>query len=840
MIPQKQSQQKFWQAPIAELLQQLKTSPEGLTSNEASARLEKFGPNLLKKQKKSDAFTLFLSQFKSPIIIILLFAASLSLLLQDSTNAVIIIVIIFVSSMLGFFQEHRATNAVKKLIAMVRITSTVIRDGYDKEIPSEEIVPGDIVTLSAGSKIPADCIILESRDLFVNEAVLTGETFPVEKNSSLISDEVPIYKRTNTLFMGTNVISGNSKAVVVKTGLQTEFGKVSDRLRFRPPETEFEHGVRRFGSFLTQVTMILVIAIFAINVYLSRPVLESFLFSLALAVGLTPQLLPAIISINLSHGARKMASYKVIVKRPSSIENLGSMNVLCSDKTGTLTEGVVHIKSSLDVKGNESDEVFFYSYLNAIYETGFANPVDEAIRSYKILDVSGYKKLDEIPYDFSRKRLTVLASKDDKQIMITKGALSNVLSICSHAKFQADTVEIENVKEQILQKFTEQSQQGFRVLGVSYKNLDTTILKKEDEVNMTFLGFLVLFDPPKIGIIKAINQLKSLGISLKIITGDNKLVAENVAKQIGLSDPKILTGQELRQMTNESFLNNVNKVDIFSEVEPNQKERIIVALKKSRNVVGFIGDGINDATALYAADVGISVDTAVDVAKEASDIVLLEKNFEVLIQGVEEGRRTFANTIKYVFMATSANFGNMFSMAGASTFLSFLPMLPKQILLTNLITDFPEMTISTDNVDKEMVTLPHKFNLKFIRKFMMVFGLLSSVADFATFGTLLYFGSTVDQFRTGWFIESVASASLIVLAIRSRKPLIKAKPSKYLLISTIAAVCIVIVIPLTFFGKEFGFAPIPFSVLVAIAIIIVMYITSVEIAKRIFYKKITM
>ncbi|HEV2192245.1 MAG TPA: magnesium-translocating P-type ATPase [Nitrosopumilaceae archaeon] len=823
-----------------QLLQSLQTSPDGLTTDQAKARLEKFGPNLLKKQKKSDALTLFLLQFKSPIIIILLFAAALSLFLQDSTDAVIIFVIIFVSSMLGFFQEHRATNAVKKLLAMVRITPTVIRDGSDKKIPSEEIVPGDMVMLSAGSKIPADCIILESRDLFVNEAVLTGETFPVEKNSSLISDEVPISKRTNSLFMGTNVISGNSKAVVVKTGLQTEFGKVADRLRFRPPETEFEHGVRRFGYFLTQVTLILVIAIFAINVYLSRPVLESFLFSLALAVGLTPQLLPAIISINLAHGAKKMASYKVIVKRLSSIENLGSMNVLCSDKTGTLTEGVVHIKSSLDVKGNENDEVFLYAYLNAIYETGFFNPIDEAIRSYKILDVSSYKKLDEIPYDFSRKRLTVLVSKDDEQVMITKGALSNVLPICSHAKFQAETVEIENVRAQILQKFTELSQQGFRVLGISYKNFDTTILRNEDEVNMTFLGFLVLFDPPKAGIIKTINQLKSLGISLKIITGDNKLVAENVAKQIGLTDPKILTGQELRQMTNEAFLNNVNKVDIFSEVEPNQKERIIVALKKSGNVVGFIGDGINDATALYAADLGISVDTAVDVAKEASDIVLLEKNFEVLIQGVEEGRRTFANTIKYVFMATSANFGNMFSMAGVSMFLSFLPMLPKQILLTNLITDFPEMTISTDNVDKEMVTLPHKFDLKFIRKFMMVFGLLSSIADYSTFGVLLYFGSTIDQFRTGWFIESVASASLIVLAIRSRKPLIKAKPSKYLLISTITAVCIVIVIPFTFLGKEFGFVPIPFSVLVMIAIIVAIYLTSVEIAKRGFYKKVTM
>jgi len=825
---------------MLELLQKFNTSTDGLTSTEADTRLQNHGPNSLKKQKKSGGLVLFLSQFKSPIILILLFAATLSLVLQDSADAIIIFIIIFVSSMLSFFQEHRATNAVQKLLEMVRITSIVIRDGIQKEISSEDIVPGDIVLLSAGSKIPADCIILESRDLFVNEAVLTGETFPVEKNSSPVSDDLPPGKRTNALFMGTNVISGNSKTVVVKTGLDTEFGKVADRLRLRAPETEFEQGVKKFGFFLTQVTLILVIAIFAINVYLARPVLDSILFSLALAVGLTPQLLPAIISINLSHGARKMASYKVIVKRLSSIENLGSMNVLCSDKTGTLTDGVVHIKSSLDVKGNESDDVFLYAYLNAIYETGFLNPIDQAIRSYKILDVSGYKKLDEIPYDFSRKRLTVLVSKDDAKIIVTKGALSNVLSICSHAKFEAEIVEIEKVREQIMQKFTELSQQGFRVLGVSYKNVTTTILEKEDDTNMVFLGFLVLFDPPKAGIIETINQLKDLGISLKIITGDNKLVAENVAKQIGLGNPRILTGQELRQMTNEAFFHNVSEVDIFSDVEPNQKERIIVALKKSGNVVGFIGDGINDATALYAADVGISVDTAVDVAKEASDIVLLEKNFEVLIHGVKEGRQTFANTIKYVFMATSANFGNMFSMAGASTFLSFLPMLPKQILLTNLLTDMPEMTIATDNVDQEMIAKPHRFNMKFIRKFMMVFGLLSSIADYSTFGALLYFGSTADQFRTGWFIESIFSSALIVLVIRTSRPLIKSKPGKYLVLATIAIICVVFIIPYTILGKEFGLTPISISLLVMITIIVAVYTTIVEIVKRSFYRKVTM
>lgn len=831
-------QDQTMKTPISKLLEDLQSSSDGLTSKQANERLEKFGPNVLKKQKQSDAFSLFLSQFKSPIIIILLFAAALSLFLQDSTDAIIIFVIIFVSSMLGFFQEYRASSAIKKLLAMVRIKSTVIRDGSSKEIPSEEIVPGDIVMLSAGNKIPADCIIIDSKDLFVNEAVLTGETFPVEKNADSVTEELSTGKKTNMLFMGTNVISGNAKVVVFKTGFHTEFGKISERLRLRVPETEFEHGVRRFGYFLTQVTLILVIAIFAINVYLARPVLDSFLFSLALAVGLTPQLLPAIISINLSHGARRMASHKVIVKRLVSIENFGSMNILCSDKTGTLTEGIVNIKSYLDVDGNDNEKILLYAYLNAIYETGFTNPIDDAIRSYKILDVSDFKKLDEIPYDFSRKRLTVLVSKDNKQFAITKGALSNVLSVCTYAEIQSQKIEIEKVKVQILQKFTELSQQGFRVLGIAYKNLETMELKKEEESDMTFLGFIVLYDPPKPGIINTINQLRNLGISLKIITGDNKLVATNVAYQIGVTDPKILTGQEIREMTDEAFYHQVNNIQIFSEVEPNQKERIITALKKTGNVVGFIGDGINDATALHAADVGISVDTAVDVAKEASDIVLLEKNLDVLVQGVEEGRRTFANTLKYVFMATSANFGNMFSMAGASTFLTFLPGLPKQILLTNLITDFPEMTMSTDNVDKEMVIAPHKFDLKFIRKFMIVFGLINSGADFATFGMLLASGVTVDQFRTGWFIENVISAALVVLVIRTRRPMIRGNPSKYLVLAILASICVVIAIPFTIIGKEFGFVPLPATILGAILVIVLSYIIVVEVVKKIFYKKI--
>ncbi|TRZ70273.1 MAG: magnesium-translocating P-type ATPase [Nitrosopumilaceae archaeon] len=834
----KQHLQTFWQTPITDLLETLETSPKGLTTEEANVRLECYGPNLLAAQKKVEGFTLFLRQFRSPIILILLFAVGLSLFLQDATDAIIIFVIIFVSNLLGFWQEHRASNAVKELLAMVRVTTNVIRDGIQKVIPSEHVVPGDVVLLSAGSSIPADGVILESKDLFVSEAVLTGETYPVEKITTTLPSDTPLSKRINSLFMGTGVVSGSGKVLVVKTGTETEFGKVSERLRLRPLETEFEHGVKRFGYFLMQVTLVLVIAIFAINVYFSRPVLESFLFALALAVGLTPQLLPAIISVNLSHGARRMAAQKVIVKRLSSIENFGSMNVLCSDKTGTLTEGEVHINSTLDMEGNDNQKVLFYAYLNASYETSFTNPIDEAIRTHKQFDKTDYKKIDEVPYDFIRKRLTILVSKDNEHLMITKGALLNVLSTCSFAETHLGIVDINKVKEQILQRFENLAQQGFRTLGISYKIVNTSIIKKEDEVDMTFLGFLVLYDPPKEKIFETITQLKNLGVSLKIITGDNKLVAAHLGKQIGWIDPKIMTGTELHHMSDDALYNQVNSVNIFSDVEPNQKERIIMALKKSGNVVGCMGDGINDAPALHAADVGISVNTAVDVAKEAADIVLLEKDLGVLVDGVQEGRRTFANTLKYVFMATSANFGNMFSMAGVSVFISFLPLLPKQILLTNLLTDFPEMTIATDNVDRELVSKPRKWDIKFIQKFMITFGILSSVFDFLTFAALLILGATVEQFRTGWFLESVISASLIVLVVRTRQPFFKSKPGRYLSTATLVIICVTILIPFTKLSEIFGFGTLPLSLLLVVGVIVAGYVISAEIAKKIFYRKV--
>ena len=836
-----QNSNPFWSISVKELLGGLHSTINGLTSSDAKNRLSTYGANRLKPQKRSGAFSLLVAQFKSPIILILIFATGLSLFLHNLVDASIILAIVIISGLLGFWQEFGASNAIEKLLAIVQIKAAVFRDGKKGEIHIEEVVPGDIVSLSAGDIVPGDCLLLESKDLFVDEAMLTGETFPVEKAVSVLAADTPLAKRTNVAWMGTHIVSGSAKGLVTLTGKNTEFGKVSERLKLKPPETEFEHGIRRFGYFLGEVTLVLVVIIFAINVYLQRPVLESFLFSLALAVGLTPQLLPAIISINLAHGAKKMALKKVIVKRLASIENFGSMNVICSDKTGTLTEGSVKVESAMDVNGDVSEKVFLFAYLNAFYETGFTNPIDVAILDYRKIDLSEYRKQDEIPYDFLRKRLSISVIQNNVHLMVTKGALTNIIEVCSSVETNdGKKVDISTMKEKIQNHFEEFSNNGFRTLGIAYKNMPAdSLINKSDEKDMTFLGFLTLFDPPKANILDTITSLKNLGVSLKIITGDNHLVAASISKKMGLSDNKIITGTELRQMSDSALLRYVGTVDVFAEIEPNQKERIIITMRKAGNVVGYMGDGINDASALHTADVGISVDTAADVAKDAADIVLLEKDLGVLVEGVREGRTTFANTLKYVFMATSANFGNMFSMAGISLFIPFLPLLPKQILLTNLMTDFPEMTIATDSVDEEMIDYPRRWDIKAIRKFMITFGLVSSVFDYITFGLLLLvLHANEGQFRTGWFLESVISASMIVLVIRSRKPFFRSKPGKYLQIATFSIAFITLILPFTPLGKVFGFSPLTLTTYLLLLAIVIVYIVSAEITKRIFYKKV--
>lgn len=832
-----------WAVPQEELLQRLNATPEGLTEVEAQKRQKEYISRHLRPRKETSSLILFLNQFKSPIILLLIFAAVLSIYLRQAVEASLILIIIFVSGLLGFWQERRAADAVAKLLAVVQIKASVLRDAKEIEIPLEDVVPGDIVILNAGDIIPGDARILESRDIFVNEAALTGETYPAEKIAGMLPQDTPLGRRKNSLFMGTNVVSGTAKALIVAIGKDTEFGRVSERLEQKAPETEFEHGVRRFGYLLLEVTLMLVVAIFAINVYLDRPIIEAFLFSLTLAVGLTPQLLPAIISINLAQGARRMASHKVIVKRLASIENFGSMNVLCCDKTGTLTEGMVLMRSALDVEGRESKEVALFAYLNAYYETGFANPIDKAILSYSPQEISGFKKLDEVPYDFIRKRLSILVShqkgSEEEHIIITKGALANVLDVSSYAKTSQGVVDISQVSDEIDHRFHDLSAEGFRVLGLAIRVLEAKVCLGKDEADMTFLGFLVFYDPPKENIAETISNLAGLGVTLKVITGDNRMVAASIGRQVGLKGDKVFAGSELNKTSDEALLRQVQEVNIFAEVEPNQKERIILAFRKVGNVVGYMGDGINDASALHAADIGISVDSAVDVAKEAADIVLLEKDLSVLSQGVVEGRKTFSNTMKYVFMATSANFGNMFSMALLSIFLPFLPMLPVQVLLTNLLTDLPEMTIAGDSVDPELVLQPRRWSIGFIRNFMVVFGILSSLFDYLTFGVLLFIlHAGVEQFRTGWFVESVVSASMVVLVIRTRRPFFKSRPSKYLLAATLAVAAATFLLPYTPLAELFMFTPLPTYYLIIVAVIVTVYILSAEVVKRLFYRRV--
>lgn len=830
----------YWAIGADELLLHLETRPDGLTAEEARQRQENYVSARLKPHQSIRPLLTLLAQFRSPIILILLFAAVVSLFLADRTDALIILTIILVSALLGFWQEHGAAKAVAALLALVHVTAEVWRSGRLIEVPVDEIVPGDVIDLSAGSSIPGDGLLLEAKDLFTDEAALTGETYPAEKSTGITPATAPLPQRTNSVFMGTHVVSGHAKAVIVHIGKETEFGRIAGHVMLRAPETEFERGIRRFGYLLLEVTLLLVFGIFAINVFLHRPVLDSFLFSMALAVGLTPQLLPAIISVNLSHGAKRMAQEKVIVKRLASIENFGSMNVLCSDKTGTLTEGVMRLYAAVNPNGIPSERVRLHAYLNAVYETGFVNPLDEAIRTQCASDVSEYKKLDEVPYDFVRKRLSILVATPSTHVLITKGAVEQVLEVCAQTEGSDKAlVNIDERLDKIRGLYQDFNRQGFRTLGLAYRDVGSSAhISKEHEVDMVFMGVLVFADPIKTDMTKTVASLKRLGVTLKIITGDHRLVAAHVGRQAGIDHGRLLTGQDLRVMTDDALIKLVNDIDVFAEVEPNQKDRLIRALKRAGNVVGYIGDGINDAPALHAADVGISVDSAVDVAKDAADIVLLKQDLAVLVDGVREGRTTFANTLKYVFMATSANFGNMFSMAGASLFLPFLPLLPKQILLTNLLTDIPEMTIATDSVDPELIDQPKRWDIAFIRRFMLLFGLVSSVFDYLTFGALLFvLHASPEQFRTGWFVESVISASAIVLVIRTRRPAFTSMPGRYLVLATLAVACATLLLPYTPIAKPLGLTPLPVAFLLLLVSILLCYVLTAELVKRRFYAK---
>jgi len=824
-------------------LAELGSRSGGLSPAEAAARLASYGPNTIERRKRSDTFTLLARQFASPIILILVLATIISGVLGDVTDTVIILAIIGLSGLLGFWQERGAARSVEALLAVVEVKADVVRDGATTSVPLEDVVPGDIAVLNAGDVIPGDCLVLESTSLLVDEAALTGETYPVEKKSGQIEASAPVTQRTNALFLGTHIVSGSSRSLVVATGLQTQFGRVSARLAQRPAPTGFERGMTQFGFLLVRAMVVLVGVIFVANIILARPFLDSALFALALAVGLTPQLLPAIVTISLSQGARLMARKRVIVKRLEAIEDFGAMSVLCTDKTGTMTVGTVELQSALSVDGAPSDAVKRLGYLNAKLQTGFANPIDQAIvKALPASEGEGATRVAELPYDFSRTRLSVLVKDGATTQMITKGALDSVLGVCTQVQLPSGkSVPIDSQRAQIQAQFTSLSAQGFRVLGVASRQMPgATSLAPTDESKLCFEGLLTFLDPPKESARQTIADLGASGISVRMITGDNHLVAAHVAQLVGLDGSVVLTGEQIGALDDATLATQAATTQVFAEIDPVAKERIIRALRTTGKVVGYMGDGINDAPALHAADVGISVDSAVDVAKQAAAIVLLDKDLGVLLDGVRQGRRTFANTMKYVFTTTSASFGNVLSMAIASLVLPFLPLLAGQILLINFLTDFPATTIATDEVDPEQLERPHDWNIGFVRTFMIVFGSLSSIFDLLTFVVLPH-ATVADAtaFRSGWFIESVATELAVLFVLRTRRPFFRSRPSLLLLGASVLLGLVTLAIPYSPLAPLLGLAGPPLALLGSLALITVAYVIANEIVKVPFYRRLT-
>lgn len=835
--------EKFWSYDVDEVLKTIETSKNGLSTEQANERIEKLGQNLFEEKKSSSKLMVFINQFKNPITMILIFAAILSIFLKDYSDGIIILIIIMISALLSYNHESKANDAVKKLLSTVSVTSAVLRDGKFQELDNSKLTIGDIISVKTGDMIPADCLLIEENSLSMDESSLTGETFPVEKNVEKLEEKTALSQRKNSLWMGTHVISGSGKAVIVNLAKDSEFGKITESLDETETDTDFERGIKDFGNLILQVTTILIGLIFLFNIILNKPFLESFMFALALSVGLTPQMLPAIISVNLSQGAKRMSAQGVIVKKLNSIENFGSMTVMCSDKTGTITKGQVKLESAMDNTGKKSETLVKLAAINSYFQEGYTNPIDQAILDENKNDFTKYEKLFEIPYSFENKLLSVIVNTNndlsDKNIMITKGALTSVINVCStYQDDSGNSGNIEEIKSEIMDLFEKYSSQGYRILGLAYKNIDQAAdASKQKAENLIFRGLLLFIDPLKDDIKDVIEQMNSLGVSLKMITGDNHLIAKNIGSKVGLNPDKILLGEDLNSYSLSQLNKKIMDIDIFAEISPNQKEKIILAYKQAGEIVGYMGDGINDAPAIKQADVGISVDTAADTAKDAASIVLLENSLKVLVSGIKEGRRTFINTLKYIFVATSANFGNMFSMAGASLFLKFLPLLPKQILLTNLFTDFPSLQIASDSVDEDWLQSPVTWDMKFIKRFMIIFGITSSVFDYITFIVLLLLFKANEQFfQTGWMLESVISAMVVMLIVRTKRPVIKSKPSNKLLLAIVLVAIALIAIIYSPINTYLGLIALPAQALLSMLAISLIYALTAEILKKQFYK----
>ena len=856
-------------APANDLLNRFGTSLDGLTPEEVESRLETYGLNQIAQKGPRPVFVEFLSHFKSPVTLILIAAAIVSGFLGDPLSAIIILSIVLVSVTLDFTQEFRAERAAEALKRRVTTTATVIRGSVKSDIDISNLVPGDIVVLSAGDIVPADAAIISARDFFVDQSALTGESFPVEKTCEPIASAsvTEISKWSNYLFMGTSVTNGTATVVVVKTGATTQYGEIVRKSTERKPETEFESGLRKFGFLILQATFALVLVVFFVNAMFKRDILESLLFAVALAVGLTPGLLPMILSINLARGATAMSKKGVIVKRLASIQNFGSMDVLCADKTGTLTENHITVILHVDMGGKDSEKVFLYSLLNSRYQTGLRSPLDEAILKHQEVNTDNFKRIDEVPFDFIRKRLSVVVSENGQRVLLTKGAPEEIAKVITRFELGGEIGDaLPEIKIKIDKEYRDLSAQGFRVLGVCYKNLsdEKSTYSTADEHDMTFLGFIAFTDPLKDTAGESIELLRQAGVKLKVLTGDNEIVTGRICQQLGFQvsqfrrgrkfdesvghvtrtvevEPiNIMVSSEIEAMNDDALARVVEKADIFTRVTPGQKNRIMNALKANGHVVGYIGDGINDTPSMKVADVSISVMNAVDIAKETADMILLKNDLKVIADGAIEGRKTFGNTMKYIQMAVSSNFGNMFSAAGASLFLNFLPMTALQILLNNLLYSFAQLALPVDHVDQTYVQQPQRLRTRFVRDFMISFGPISSIFDFLTFFVLLYgFKASAPLFQTAWFVESLFTQTLVIFVIRTRKiPFFRSKPSKLLVLNIALVLLFALALPFTV-GKLFGFVPLPPTFLLILVIFIVVYLGLVELVKRWFYRRYT-
>jgi Mg2+-importing ATPase len=825
---------------------------QGLTGLAAADRLRQYGPNRLQPARQRALLLQFLTHFKNPLVLVLLAASGISALTGDVTGAFIIGVIVVMSVTLDFVQSYRAGRAAEQLALQVAVTATVLRDGQRRELPVAELVPGDVVLLSAGSLVPADARLLEADDFFVNQAQLTGEPYPVEKRVSLpdkadaeqASSENWALDAVDAVFMGSSVVSGSASVLIGRTGSASALGQIAVSLADKAPPTAFEIGTRHFGMLIMRLTFLLVLFTLLVNVALHRPLLESFLFAVALAVGLTPELLPMVVSVTLTRGALRMAALKVIVKRPSAIQDMGAMDVLCTDKTGTLTEAKIRLERHVDASGQDNPHVLALAYLNSYFESGLKSPLDDAILAHEEIDVSAWTKIDEVPFDFERRRVSVLVERAGARRLVVKGAPEDVLRLCTH---YADSAEVtvaldEAVRARINALFDSLGEEGFRVLGIASRDvaIDHPHAVVSDESELVFAGFAAFLDPPKASAGEALKALAASGVAVKIVTGDNERVTRHVCTQLGVAIEGVLTGTELAALNDDALRARVEGVNLFCRVNPAQKNRILLALKGRGHVVGYLGDGINDAPSLHTADVGISVEGAVDVAKQAAAMILLERDLMVLHQGLLEGRRTFGNVMKYIMMATSSNFGNMFSMAAATLFLPFLPMLPMQILLNNLMYDVSEITLPMDNVDEEDLAQPRRWDMTFIRNFMLTIGPISSLFDFLTFYLLLsLFNAHESLFRTGWFVESIATQVLVIFVIRTRRNPLRSHPNRWLVLTSLGVVVTAMLLPFTPLAPYLGFTPLPLPYFGLLGALLIAYLLMVEGGKQWFYRRVT-